>query len=202
MNARILNARTPNSRTPLTLTLLLTAVVATPRASAQDTRPARPFTEYAKGTWTTQAYGGYLNELGPHDQEMVFGSFGASYYFVDNMSLGAELLGYFVSQPGPESFMAGPQGIFRHHLFNDRDTSLFLDITIGFVQGTERVPQDGTYFNFIEQAGLGVARRLEGNSHLLLGVRYYHLSNAQIEGDDHNPSNNGVCAYVGVLFTL
>jgi hypothetical protein len=170
---------------------------------AQATTPSdRPFTEYAKGTWTFQTYGGYLNELGPHDQEGGFGAVGASYVFRDNMSLGAELVGYGISQPGPDAAMAGPQFVFRHHLINTRETSFFLDLTAGFVQATERVPSEGTYFNFIEQFGMGITHGLNGNSHLLLGVRYYHLSNAGIEGQDRNPSNNGVVAYVGLLFTL
>lgn len=186
-----------------TIAFLGLATVGTPSAVAQSDTPSdRPFTEFAKGTWTTQAYGGYLNELGPHDQEAGFGALGASYFFIDNMSLGLELVGYGVSQPGPEAFMGGPQLVFRHHLINTRPVSFFLDVTAAFAEANEQVPSGGTRFNFIEQAGMGITYGLRGNAHLLLGVRYYHLSNAQIEGPDRNPSNNGISAYAGLLFTL
>jgi lipid A 3-O-deacylase len=189
---------------PLRLALLGLAMAATApaRARAESASSNAAFTEYAKGVWTVQTYGGYLNELGPHDQEGGFAAFGASYYFRDNMSLGLELVGYGISQPGPEAVAGGPQIVFRHHVVNTRDTSFFLDLTAAFAEASERVPPEGTRFNFIEQFGMGVTRDLRGNAHLLLGVRYYHLSNAGIEGGDRNPSNNGIVGYVGVLFTL
>ena len=118
------------------------------------------------------------------------------------MSLGLELVGYGISQPGPEAVAGGPQIVFRHHLVNTRDTSFFLDLTAAFAEASERVPAEGTRFNFIEEFGMGVTRDLPGNAHLLLGVRYYHLSNASLEGHDRNPSNNGIVGYVGLLFTL
>ena len=198
-----------NRSTTLTLALLLgLAAASTPCAHAQTetpgpavSEPDRPFTEFTHGTWTVQTYGGYLNELGPHDQEGGFGAFGASYYFRDNMSLGAELVGYGFSQPGPDAIAVGPQFVFRHHLINTRDTSFFLDLTAGFAQANERVPEEGTRFNFIEQFGMGLTRDVGGKDHLLIGVRYYHLANAGIEGQERNPSNNGIVAYLGLLFT-
>ena len=175
---------------------------AAPQTAPQQAAPDRPFTDFAKGSWTAQYYGGYMNELGPHDQQFLFAAAGASYYFVDNMSLGVEVAGSFVSQPGPEAFGGGPQLVFRHHLYNTRDVSFFLDVTAGIFASTEPVPEDGTDFNFIEQFGAGVARRMSETTHLLAGVRYYHLSNAGLDGDDNNPSNNGICLYLGLMFKL
>jgi hypothetical protein len=199
-----------NRSTTLALALLLgLAAAGTPCARAQtDTSGStvsesdRPFTEFTHGTWTVQTYGGYLNELGPHDQQGGFGAFGVSYYFRDNMSLGVEVVGYGISQPGPDAVAGGPQIVFRHHLVNTRETSFFLDLTAAFAEANERVPGEGTRFNFIEQFGMGVTRDVCGSTRLLLGVRYYHLSNAGIEGQERNPSNNGITAYVGLLYTL
>jgi len=180
------------------------AVAPTSRVFAQSLEsPAdRPITEFAKGVWSVQTYAGYYNELGPHDQEAGFATFGASYYFADNMSLGLELVGYGISQPGDDAFSGGPQVVFRHHLFNTRRSSFFLDLTTGFAEATVRVPEEGTRFNLYEQFGMGLTHDLYGNVHLLLGVRYYHMSNAGIEGQDRNPSNNGIVGYVGLLFAL
>jgi hypothetical protein len=179
-----------------------TSVALAEAAETEAFTSDRPFTEFAKGTWTIQTYGGYLNDFGPQDQEGGFATAGASYYFVDNMSLGLELVGYGISQPGPEAFAGGPQLAFRHHIINGRDWSFFFDVTAAFAEANERVPSGGTRFNFIEQAGMGLTYDLRGNSHLLLGVRYLHLSNAQMEGADRNPSINGISAYVGLMFTL
>ncbi len=196
--------------TGLKLALVLLAVATAPWtavAEQEDDASAaaaseRPIRDFAKGTWVAHTYGGYFNELGPNDQEGGFASVGASYHFVDNMSLGLEVSGYGISQPGPEAVAVAPGIVFRHHLFHTRRGSFFLDVTAAVVQASEQVPQGGTKFNFIEQAGMGITCDLRGNAHLLLGVRYLHLSNAQIEGDDRNPSINGVTAYVGLLFRL
>jgi hypothetical protein len=98
--------------------------------------------------------------------------------------------------------MGGPGIIFRHHLVHTDRASFFLDLAAAFVEASDDVPTEGTRFNFIEQAGVGMTYHLQGNSHLLLGVRYLHLSNAGIEGQERNPSINGIAAYVGLMFTF
>ena len=155
-----------------------------------------------KGTWTWHTYGGYFNDLGPYDVEGGFGSVGVGYYFVDGMSLSAELTGYGISQPVANAVAAAPGVVFRHHLFDGGDSSLFIDVSAAPFFANERVPDEGTKFNFATQAGIGFTQFLGGNSHLLMGVRFFHLSNADMEGDDRNPSLNGISAYIGLLFKL
>ena len=60
----------------------------------------------------------------------------------------------------------------------------------------------GTRFNFVFQSGAGLTCHLRDNLYLIGGARYYHLSNANFDGDGQNPSINGVRAYVGLLFTF
>ena len=189
------------------LVLLSLAAAPTPRACAESQardEPAndRPFTDFPKGTWTFQTYGTYFNELGSQDVEAGIGTLGASYYFVDNMSLGLELSGFGIDQPGDDAVAVGGGVIFRHHVIATRQATFFLDLAASLFEASEDVPPGGTRFNFIEQAGIGVTCPLRGNAHLLLGVRYLHLSNAQIEGDDRNPSLNGVAAYAGLVLKL
>ena len=189
------------------LVLLSLAAAPTPRLLAEiapevERSNAPPFTDFPKGTWTLQTYGTYFNELGSEDVEAGIGTLGASYYFIDNMSLGLELSGFGISQPGDNAVAVGGGVIFRHHVIATRQGTFFLDLAASLFEASEDVPPGGTRFNFIEQAGIGVTCPLRGNAHLFLGVRYLHLSNAQIEGDDRNPSLNGVAAYAGIVFKL
>ena len=178
-----------------------------PRASADP--PTPPWlggpvnTHFDQGSWTFQTYAGYLNDLGSQDTEGGFGTVGVGYHVWDNVSLSAEISGYFFAQPGDYDTAAVGGGVtLRHHLFNHGRSSYFVDVAFSAVQAGEPIPEDGTSFNFITQAGVGVAHGLSGGTHLLLGVRFTHLSNADREGDARNPSLNGISAYAGVLFAF
>jgi lipid A 3-O-deacylase len=157
---------------------------------------------FAKGTWTFQTYAGYLNDLGPQDTAGGFATAGASYYFADNVSLGVEVSGYGFRQPGDDAVAGAAGVVLRHHLLRDDRTSVFIDVAFAPSEASARVPEGGTRFSFVTQSGVGVTRRLRGGRHLLLGVRFIHVSNANFEGDDRNPSSNGVSAYAGLLFPL
>ena len=181
-----------------TVAVLCFATAPAPRTLGQE----RPFTDFAKGTWTVQTYGGYFNELGSQDVEAGFATVGASYYFVDNMSLGLEASGFGFAQPGDNAGAAAGGVVFRHHVISTRRGTFFLDLAASVAEASPDVPPGGTRFNFIEQAGMGITCPLRGNAHLLVGIRYLHLSNARIEGDDRNPSLNGVVGYAGLVFKL
>ena len=166
-----------------------------------DSEPLR-HAQFDKGSWTFQTYGGYMNDLGPFDVEAGFASAGFSYYFVDGMSLGAEVGGYAIGQPGEDALAVSAGLVFRHHLYDDGDASVFVDVVGSVFEATADVPSSGTRFNFLTGLGLGVTKRLDARSNLLVGVRYFHLSNANSFGDDRNPALNGITGYVGVMFKL
>jgi len=158
--------------------------------------------EFDKGTWTFQSYGGYFNDLGPFDVEGGFGSAGVSYYFVDGMSVGAEVTGYGISQP-VNNAAAGSVGlVFRHHLIDTGNSTLFVDVTGAAFEATDNVPAEGTQFNFFTTLGLGLTQNLGGGTHLMFGVRYFHVSNANLFGDDENPALNGISFYAGLMIKL
>ena len=179
--------------------LLSLTLAAAARADDPEAQPSRrPL--FPKGTRTFQSYGGYLNDLGPQDQEGGFVTAGVGYYVFDGVSLSAELSGYGISQPG-EDAVAGAIGVvLRHHLVEFGNESFFIDVAFAPFEANHRVPQGGTRFNFVTQSGIGWAHGLSGDSNLLLGVRFIHLSNAQMEGDGRNPSINGISAYVGFIW--
>jgi hypothetical protein len=166
-------------------------------AVAGETAPA-----FQKGTFSLQ---GYTTYAGGIDAEEIFnsGAIGASYYLFDNFSLGVEASGYrFEQAPGNDGWMYGVAGILRHHLIQFDRSTIFADVTFGPVEATDRIPAGGTYFNFATRAGIGTTYQLQDDLYLIGGVRYFHLSNARIEGPERNPSINGVEGYVGLMLTL
>ena len=180
------------------ISCLLTALVACHAALAED-RPA----SFPKGTISFQTYASYADGI---DAKEIFysGAIGGSYYVFDNLSLGLEANGFRVVQtPGHNTTMYGLSGVLRHHIFDiDEHFTVFADVSFGPVIAGDRIPAGGTYFNFTPRTGLGATWRLRDHTYLLSGVRYFHLSNAHIEGRQHNPSVNGLEGFVGLMWTF
>ncbi len=162
-------------------------------------RPA----SFPKGTISFQAYGSYSDGI---DQKEIFysGAAGGSYYVFDNLSLGLEANAFQVVQsPGHNTTMYGLAGVLRHHIFDINDHfTVFTDVSFGPVIAGQRIPAGGTYFNFTPRTGLGTTYKIKDNLYFLGGVRYFHLSNAHIEGRRNNPSVNGLEGYVGLMWTF
>ncbi len=60
----------------------------------------------------------------------------------------------------------------------------------------------GTRFVFVTRMGLGAAYPLDEHLHLMRGTRYWHLSNARVEGIERNPSINASEGYVVSMWSL
>jgi hypothetical protein len=157
-------------------------------------------TTFAQGTWTAQAYGSYVNAHGFSHEMLASGAAGVGYFVFDNAELNLELVGYHVTQDGPDANAIGLQLLLRHHLLQFDRLSLFVDVGPGIFEGSTEVPPDGTSFNITFRSGPGVTYQLNDNWYLIGGARYFHLSNAALEGREHNPSINGVEGYFGVMF--
>ena len=183
----------------LARTALCLAISALAGASvAAENRPSA----FPKGTLSLQTYSTYAGGI---DAKEIFysGALGGSYYVFDNLSLGLEASGYQVTQsPGRNSSMAGLSGVVRHHFLDLDRFTVFADVTFGPVLASDRVPSGGTYFNFATRAGLGATYLLHDHFYLLGGIRYFHLSNARIEGIQRNPSVNGLEGFLGVMWTF
>jgi hypothetical protein len=72
---------------------------------------------------------------------------------------------------------------------------------IGVMGATGDVPDGGTPFDLMPRAGIGVTKQLTDDGlRLDVGVRWHHISNARINGDDENPSRDGAMLYAGLIF--
>lgn len=127
---------------------------------------------------------------------------GGHYFVSDSVSLGGMVSAAGVWQPGDDTdaAMFGLAGVLRHHLARFERATVFADVAFGPVQATRRVPGEGTHFNFITRTGPGATLQLNDRLHLMLAVRYWHLSNARIEGRERNPSLNGAEVAVGLMW--
>jgi Lipid A 3-O-deacylase (PagL) len=182
--------------------ILLGVVMMLPLAATAEDGQKPQGMNFLKGTRTFQLYGTYA---GASHADIPSGAVGAGYFVFDNLSLSLEACGYRATQsgfPSHDAWMYGVSGVMRHHLFHFDRSTIFADVSFGPVESTERIPAGGTYFNFVTRSGIGSTYQLKDNLHLIGGVRYFHLSNAKIEGRARNPSLNGVEGFVGLMWTF
>ncbi|MEL6788317.1 MAG: acyloxyacyl hydrolase, partial [Cyanobacteria bacterium J06607_15] len=86
----------------------------------------------------------------------------------------------------------------RWHFLRRSNFSTFVDAGAGVMGTTSDVPSAGASFNFTPQAGAGVSFKLEDRRRLMLGLRWHHISHADLFGA--NPGRDSLMGYVGVKF--
>jgi Lipid A 3-O-deacylase (PagL) len=157
---------------------------------------------FPAGTVTLTSIGSYGHSFDSH--RVMLGTFnvGAGYYIFNNFALNLEAGYQRHDQSGPNADVVMLDMLFRHHLFHWKRFSFFIDFGLGVSYANERTPPHGTYFNFMEEAGLGSTIHIKDNIHLLTGARFFHMSNARIDGPEHNPSLNAWQVYGGIMFKL
>jgi len=125
---------------------------------------------------------------------------GGHYFVSDSVSLGGMVSAAGVWQPDEDAAMFGLAGVLRHYLYKWDHATFFMDVSFGPHQASDRVPSAGTHFNFITRVGPGAAFQLNDRTHLMVAARYWHLSNARIDGPERNPSLNGAEIAVGLMW--
>jgi hypothetical protein len=157
---------------------------------------------YPQGLRVVTIYGGYAAQPTGEREQLGFTNVGLNYYFANNWAFGFEATGVGVSQDVNNAAAGGADIILRTHLWNYGRFSLYGDFTAGVLEADQRVPPGGTDFNFTIRTGVGSAYRLTETTSLMLGVRYWHLSNARQEGPNRNPSLNAIEGYIGLMFRM
>jgi hypothetical protein len=124
-------------------------------------------------------------------------SIGYSRFLVDDVEWLLELAGWYHAQQGDDAASLNPAMEFRWHFYNSGDTSLFLNAGIGVLGATDNVPDMGSGFDFTPRAGVGVTHRItDDGTRLIAGVRWHHISNARMAGEDRNPSRDAPMVYL------
>lgn len=166
---------------------------------ATDPDPG-PFGEQGQSWLTFSAGGGY-----DFDAVAFVNPISVAYstFLDDNFEWILEGSLWYFDTTDQDSFGAAAITSFRWHAVNNDAWSLFGEIGIGICAQTEDVPPSGTEFNFAPRLGIGVTHRLgEGPIRAEFGVRWQHLSNGHIQGDDRNPAMDAAMVYIGIMWPL
>jgi len=155
---------------------------------------------FPKGSFTLNSTASYTRSFDKDEADIGGVEIGGNYFLWNNFSLGAEINGYGISQLGDDAIAVSLEATFRHHLWQHDDWTFFIDGAFGPSYSSRETPAGGTHFNFISRFGLGATYRLDEHVHLMFGTRYWHMSNARIEGVDRNPNFNAAQVFVGLMW--
>lgn len=183
----------------LTVMLVLQPIAtqAAPQQNTEsDTEPDSSLTFGERGykSWYLQGAGA----VNINDESSSFGVVGAglSEFFANGHSINLELNSMYFSQSGDNAVGLNLTGLFRWHFYQKPNWTLFVDVGGGILGTTNKVPSGGSSFNFTPQAGGGATIRLDEDKQLFLGLRWHHISNADLYED--NPGRDSIMGYVGL----
>ncbi len=174
-----------------------------PAQVAQTTTRSDAYGRSGSRWWT---FGGlYANDFDDAQDVNLHVAF--SEFLADDLEFAVEAAGWYFDQPGGNTGGVSGSMVFRWHALHAEDYrwTLFGDAGIGLLGAFDDVPSGGTGFNFLPRLGGGLTWALnesvDGASRgprLMVGVRWHHISNARIQGDDNNPGRDSVAGYVAL----
>ena len=179
----------------LDLGIALAAVQDTPEVLPEPVHLVEPFGAAHSVRWTLQ--GAYGFEPEESSQFFLFGA-GISYFLTEGFSVNFELMGGGFWQPGPDAAGLNFSILFRWHFIRRETWTIFMDGGAGFLLTTADVPQIGTSYNFTPQIGAGVSFDAGDFARILVGVRWLHISNANLSTP--NPGRDNVEFWAGASF--
>jgi hypothetical protein len=162
-------------------------------SQADSPEPSPAFGSRGDQRWYVQAGGAttFDNNFG------MLGA-GISHFFANGHSINLELNGMAFEQTGEDAVGLNLALLLRWHFVRQPNWSLYIDGGAGILGTTNNVPSTGSSFNFTPQAGGGATVRLNDRRRLMVGLRWHHISNAEIY--DGNPGRDSILGYVGVNF--
>ena len=154
-----------------------------------------------KDSWRWQLQAGAAAQVdNTHNRFGQLGG-GVSYFLIDDLSLDLDFSGMYIDQEGDNAVAVNMNMLLRWHFHHDRQRNwtLYLDGGIGLFQANEDVPAfKGSHFNFTPQLGGGVSWQVARDVQMLAGLRWHHISNANIF--DVNDGRDSAFVYVAVSF--
>jgi lipid A 3-O-deacylase len=163
----------------------------------------------AEGSWWWSVGGGVAHDFGESYDINLHGA--VATFIVQDVEFRMELGLWSFHQEGDDAIGLNPNMVFRWHIVNRQTWTFYVDAGIGVLVASDDVPAErvvdgdsetGTPFAFMPRAGAGFTIRLDEQnaSRLEMGLRWAHISNARIFGDDDNPARDGVMVYVGLTY--
>jgi len=170
-------------------------------------RQERRLEPFAKGTVHLSAAGNVFQDISrpAHDAARLAGlELEFSLFVLDDLCLGTALQFSDRIQPHvPDAFFGGGAFSICWHFLHLGPVSLYAKGALGLAGATAAVPApDGTRFNFFQRVGNGFTVRLTRDIFLFAEGGYMHLSNANIQGPEHNPTLNAIGGELGIRLLL
>ncbi|NJL52375.1 MAG: acyloxyacyl hydrolase [Hydrococcus sp. SU_1_0] len=165
--------------------------IALPSATAFGTKGQKYW--YVQGAVATT-----LDREEAFPQRFALAGAGLSKFLFDGHSINLELNSIYFSQPDDDALGLNLALLMRWHFLRQSNWSLFVDGGAGVMGTTSDVPSKGASFNFTPQAGAGVSIKLKEQRQLMLGLRWHHISHADLLVA--NPGRDSLMGYVGVQF--
>jgi hypothetical protein len=178
------------------LTALLALLLTTPLVAAADESSAFP-----RGTFTLHTQVAVTDDVEAGDYIVPSATVGAGWYARDTFAIGIEAGGYgFLHGTGHDTPGVNLSAFLRHHFIDTPRYTVYFDVFFGPTYTDTKTPGGGTHLNYLTRFGVGSTVPIDERLDLMAGIRWFHLSNANIHGEDENPSLNGVQYYVGLLW--
>ena len=158
-----------------------------------------PVSQFGKeGTSRWNVYGAVAHDFDSSTVGLV--SVGLSYFIRDFLSLDGSIDGLYSDQDGPNAGGAGFVLLFRWHVFRNQSNtwSAYMDGGAGMLFSTNDIPATGSSVNFMPQIGGGMSFDVGNDTRLMVGVRWFHISNANTFRD--NPGRDHLEVYAGLSF--
>ena len=164
------------------------------KSSVEDSVPA--FGTKGQKHWYVQTAGAIdIDENDATSFGLIGG--GVSQFFANGHSINANLNSLYFQQSGDDALGLNFDLLLRYHFLRRPNWSLFFDGGVGIIGTTNKVPSGGSSFNFTPQFALGTTIRVAPEKHLLLGLRWHHISNA--DTFDSNPGLDSIMGQVGLI---
>ncbi|MEY4831802.1 MAG: hypothetical protein RL527_15 [Planctomycetota bacterium] len=123
-----------------------------------------------------------------------------SWFVAEGLGLGLYASGIGVWQPVEDAAGGGVGLDIRWHFLREATWSVYGELGCGVQFTNNEVPAGTSDTNFAPWAGVGVRHQLDGSTSLMLGVQWFHQSNART--DEQNPGRDSIGAYVGLSWSL
>ncbi|HIN09780.1 MAG TPA: acyloxyacyl hydrolase [Phycisphaerales bacterium] len=142
--------------------------------------------------------GGIAFDLEESDNQIK--NFGIEFEFFveDNLSLDLGFHLLKVEQTGKNASGFNATLHLRWHFIDKETWSMFIEGGVGLLRTSDDVPVDGSQFNFTPQIGGGFSFDAGNNNRWLVGVRWQHISNANMY--NANPSRDSLMFWTGLSF--
>lgn len=183
---------------PPTLLDWALAVQRAPDAHAPDALQATPHKPFGAegGTWLTLG-AGLASNFSDAEDTYAFAQW--STFPADDFELAIQAGLWALDTTEDYTPGASLATYFKWHYYHTDRMTLFAEAGLGVLLAGEQVPPEGTNFNFQPTLGGGLTWRLtDAGLRLVAGLRWHHISNARILGDDDNPARDGAMLYAGI----